>query len=150
MRPLPEGLLATLNALEGLGPAAILLRHADRDPFAPGEDGTHTKLTAEGAERAEALGRLLRHRAGLRAETSPLHRCRHTAERILVGAAVAASIADNTLLGAPGPFVVDGPGGRDLFLSIGTEGVVRGQIAGENWPPLRTTAEGLALLVGDL
>jgi hypothetical protein len=46
--------------------------------------------------------------------------------------------------------VVDGPGGRELFLSIGTEGVVRGQIAGESWPPLRGTAEGLALVVGDL
>lgn len=150
MRPLPDGILGTVRALPRLGSAVLLLRHADREPVAPGDDGTDIGITEEGAARAEALGRLLRDQGALWVETSPLRRCRRTAEQLLAGAGQAAPITDNTWLGAPGPFVVDRPAGAVLFASVGTEHVVRRQIAGEEWPPMRPTREGVRLLLEDV
>ncbi len=141
-RPLPEGLLATLHVLLAAGPGVLLIRHADRRPLAPGVEDGDAEISDEGSARAEDLGRRLRSRAGLWAETSPLVRCQQTVQHILAGAAKSADIAHNRLLGDPGPFVVDPRGGSDLFASLGTPTVVRGQIAGETWPPLHPTAEG--------
>lgn len=147
---LPEGLIATLRALAETRAAVVLIRHAERCSLAPGASEHEVDISPEGERRAASLGRMLQSRSGLWIETSPLRRCHRTAERILLGAAQSADIARNTLLGDPGPFVVDARGGGALFATLGTERVVRGQIAGETWPPLRATAAGARLLVGDL
>jgi Histidine phosphatase superfamily (branch 1) len=149
-RPLPAGLLATLGTIARTEAAVLLIRHADRHPLAPGIDDREAEISEEGGARAESLGRILQARDGFWVETSPLFRCRRTAERILEGAARTAVVAANELLGDPGPFVVDPRGGGVLFASLGVERLVRGQIAGEMWPPLRPTADGVRLLVGDL
>lgn len=140
---LPRGLEVSLARSEGAARRVLLVRHSDRPASVPGISDADFGLTEVGEARARLLGRRLGD--GLRwALSSPLRRCRRTAE-------LAGLVAeDSTLLGAPGPFVVDCPRGQEVFESHGTPVVVRAQIRGETWGCMRALEEGAASVVHDL
>lgn len=140
---LPHGLEASLACSEGAARRVLLVRHSDRPASVPGISDTDFGLTEVGEARARRLGRRLGD--ALRwTLSSPLRRCRRTAE--LVGLVA----EDSTLLGAPGPFVVDCLMGQDVFERHGTPAVVRAQIRGETWGCMRALDEGAANVVRDL
>lgn len=140
---LPHGLEASLVRSEGSAQRVLLIRHSDRPASIPGLSDSDFGLTEVGESRARLLGRRLGD--GLRwALSSPLRRCRRTAE-------LAGLVADeSTLLGAPGPFVVDCLKGQDVFETHGTAAVVRAQIQGETWGCMRGLEGGAACVVRDL
>jgi broad specificity phosphatase PhoE len=137
---LSPGLLASLARARS--PRVLLLRHADREAIAPGDSGKHTPLTPIGEQRAAALRQQLGDPDW--ALSSPLLRCTRTAE--LLGARPETS----SLLGAPGPFVVDRQRGARVFEEHGTPAVVRGQIAGETWGCMRALESGVRQLLAEL
>lgn len=137
----PHGLLASIRAL-GASSGALLIRHSDRFPIPLGRSGAAVLLTERGKARAQELCRRLGAPLGW-ALSSPLARCVDTA--MLMGATAVPS----SVLGAPGPFVLDPDLGRDLFHHNDTASVVRRQILGETWGCMRPLAEG-ARLVHDL
>lgn len=140
---LPHGLEASLARSEGAARRVLLVRHSDRPASVPGVSDSDFGLTEVGEARARLLGRRLGD--GLRwTLSSPLRRCRRTAE--LTGLVA----QDSTLLGAPGPFVVDCRRGQEIFETHGTSAVVRAQIRGETWECMRPLAEGAAGVVRDL
>ena len=140
---IPRGLEASLVCSEGAARRVLLVRHSDRPASVPGISDTDFGLTEVGEARARRLGWRLGD--GLRwALSSPLRRCRRTAE-------LAGLVAEgSTLLGAPGPFVVDGLRGQEVFESNGTPMVVRAQIRGETWGCMRALDEGADRVVRDL
>jgi broad specificity phosphatase PhoE len=87
-------------------PVALLMRHAERPPIAAGEHGTDLALTDHGRRSAEALGAILGPRLQ-RLSTSPIRRCRETAEALRRGANVDIELVNDHLLGDPGIFVRD-------------------------------------------
>ncbi len=144
MRPaIPPGLLASLAAAPRSAPFALLLRHADRVAFAPGERGDEVPLTATGAARAEALSRhaLLEDRARSWCESSSVPRCLSTASHLGLSA------RPNPLLGAPGAFVIDPARAAEAFLRSGTEAVVRDHLAGKPCSFLRSVEDGARLVL---
>lgn len=139
---IPAGLQASIDAVAGRRPLALLLRHADRAEIPAGEAGDDVGLLPVGRERTTALARALSGLGGVAwAEASPLSRCMTTAR--LLTSAVEAS----PLLGAPGPFVVDREEGGRVFGSMGTEHVVRAQMAGQPWSFIRPLEDGARLLL---
>lgn len=99
---------------------AVLLRHSVRPPFEPGDTGYSLSITAEGARLAFELGAMLRGR--LRSlHSSPLPRCRQTAEQLAKGSEVALSATPDRLLGDPGAFVVNSEVAGRLWLERGHE-----------------------------
>jgi broad specificity phosphatase PhoE len=140
---LPHGLEASLARSEASPRRVLLVRHSDRPASVPGVSDTDFGLTEVGEARARLLGRRLGD--GPRwALSSPLRRCRRTAE-------LAGLVAeDSTLLGAPGPFVVDCRKGQEVFEAHGTPAVVRAQIRGETWECMRALAEGAAAVIREL
>jgi len=135
---IPSGLKASIEATAA--PRVLLVRHSDRPALAPGDSGFELALTDIGKARARALGPSL---AGSErwAVSSPLRRCVETVE------CAGMSAEPSSLLGAPGPYVVDGDRGGEVFGAHGTEGVVRGQIAGDTWGCMRPLGDGALLLL---
>lgn len=106
MKPWPSELPPLPAATPIDRPVALLLRHAERPPLAPGEHGTDLALTAHGRRCAELLGATLGPRI-LSISTSPVRRCRETADAIRRSANLDLDIIADPLLGDPGIFVVD-------------------------------------------
>lgn len=103
-------------------PVAMLLRHSVRDPLPPGAAGNALPITEAGRLLATALGEVLGSR--LRTiRTSPLVRTAQTAVCLVDGAGVALEPLADTLLGAPGVFVVDDRAGA-TWDALGHEGVM--------------------------
>lgn len=80
---------ATLELLDGVMArgvrhAVVLMRHSARE-FAPGRHDLENPLTAEGRERALALGGRLPRDVTVRGYASPPERCMETAELVLEG-----------------------------------------------------------------
>ena len=141
---LSPGLLASLA--RSPPPRLLLLRHADREAIEPGDAGVSTRLTERGERQARALRRYLRERGqaprwGL---SSPLLRCRRTAELLGVEAGV------SELLGAPGCFMLDEARGGQVFAQHGVERIVRAHIEGRTWGCMRSPAAGARLLLDAL
>lgn len=132
--PLPEGLLVSLAAAPT--PSVLLLRHSDRYAIADGDPGLQTALTPEGERRAARLGETLGSPPTW-AMSSPLFRCTRTVE--LLGALPTPS----SVLGDPGPFVVEPQRGGQVWAREGNVRVVRRQLQGERWGCLRSLAEGV-------
>jgi hypothetical protein len=129
---LPSGLLASLALAEE--PLAVFIRHADRHAIPRGESGETTPLTELGETRTRALAKRLNGLGwGL---ASPLQRCVRTAQLLGV------EVRPNSLLGAPGAFVVDTDEGGRVFGQHETPHVVREQLKGETWGCMRTLEEG--------
>lgn len=133
MKPWPSELPPLPAATPLDRPVALLLRHAERPPLAPGEHGTDLALTARGLRCAELLGTTLGPRI-LSISTSPVRRCRDTAEALRRGANIEVDIVDDHLLGDPGVFVLDPELAWTHWQTIGHEAVVE-HMAYED-PPL--------------
>lgn len=111
---------------------ALLLRHAERPPIPPGQLGNELGLTPDGRRAARALGASIGSR--LRSlSTSPVHRCRETAEHIRMGAGIAVDLRDDRLLGGPGAFVADAEIAWRNWEALGNTGVVE-HLAGSDEP----------------
>ena len=123
MKPWPPDLPPLPEGTPGDRPVALLLRHAERPPIAPGEHGTDLALTAHGRRSAERLGATLRPRI-LSLSTSPVRRCRETAEAMRRGAGLDIDIVDDRLLGDPGVFVTDPELAWTHWQTMGHEAVV--------------------------
>jgi len=104
-------------------PVALLLRHAERPAITPGEHGTDLALTDHGRRTAELLGATLGPRI-LSLSTSPVRRCRETAEAIRRGAKLNLDITPDRLLGDPGVFVSDPDLAWTHWQTLGHEAVV--------------------------
>src|SRR6266567_4881735 len=85
---------------------AVLLRHSCRPPIPEGETGSEISLTDEGERMAEKLGALIGNRIH-QVYTSPLLRCRQTAQALVRGAGSRGLPIEDRRLGNPGPFVLD-------------------------------------------
>ena len=124
MRPWPTDLPPFPDALPNDRSVALLLRHAERPPIAPGELGAELPLTSRGVALASALGHCLGAALhGIR--TSPVRRCRETAEALRQGAGASAlRILDDHMLGDPGAFVTDPACAWEHWRERGNERVV--------------------------
>ena len=138
-----------LTALPAQADAALVLRHAERDPIPRGTFGADVALTPDGVASAERLGAAL---AGIRpqvsATASPVPRCVATAQALLRGGGRPDDVALDWRLGDPGPFVVDAQLAGALFLEIGILEITRRQLS-DTEPPagMRATSEGIDLLL---
>ncbi len=142
---IPGGLVASIDAAANRRPLAFLLRHADRADIPAGESGDDVGLLALGEERCEVLAGALGGRGdAIWAEASPLIRCMSTALLL------APTVEPSNLLGDPGPFVVDCEEGGRVFGSLGTEYVLRAQMAGHPWSFMRPIEDGAKLLLGHI
>ena len=128
--------------------AALVLRHAEREPFPRDSLGRDVRLTQRGERSTETLGcRLARRPFGL-VVSSPLPRCADTAAAIRRGAQRDGPVLFDWRLGEPGPFVVDSEAAAQLFLSLSVREIVRRQLVDEEpLPGMRPTAQGVALLL---
>jgi len=139
---IPPGLQASLDAVPSDASAALLLRHSDRWDIADGESGHEVTLTPIGRDRARLLADRMAHLGGVVwVDSSPYLRCLETGELL------SDDVRSCTLLGSPGPFVVDREEGGRVWRIEGNERMVRRQMAGHQWPFMRPTHEGVGLLI---
>lgn len=128
-------------------PVALLLRHSIRGPIPRTSRGDEILLTPEGHRLALELGRLMGPRF-VSVATSPVQRCRETAERLLDGAGQDLPQRVDRTLGRPGIVM----GNEDIVWSTfhreGIHPTMVRYIGGEplpGFPALRATALQLAL-----
>ena len=150
----PDGAARTLALLDrvpvGL-PVALVLRHAEREEITPGTFGNDVSLTRHGQHSARRLGMGLSPRTAGVVKSSPLPRCMQTADAVIAAAGWKTDALPAQLLGDPGPFVVEPELAGRLFLDIGTEAVVRRQLADDRPPSgMRSTSAGTELLLREL
>jgi len=86
-------------------PIACLLRHAEREPFLPGDLGNDVDLTHQGQASCHLLARIWEGQLR-KVYSSPVKRCLQTAE-LLVGSAIDTEITRHSYLGDPGIFITD-------------------------------------------
>lgn len=148
--PVPQSTLASLDRVPAQVGAAILLRHAERPMIPPGTDGDEVRLTDAGIADARAFGARLGPRlAGLYA--SPVDRCMQTARALAEGAGTEMEPEARTVLGSPGPFIVDAEAAFAAFKDVGTMAAARRQVLARGpLPGLRDTEEGVRLVVASL
>lgn len=147
LAPVPDRLARSLACVPPNAPCVLLVRHADRHEIPDGGSGHDVPLTDVGFARAAALGTWLRDRSSVGADVSPLLRCVQTAEHALHGLPAQEPAVATNLLGAPGPFVVDGARCSRHFTERGTPGVVRALLAGEPLAGMRSAQDATVLVV---
>jgi broad specificity phosphatase PhoE len=104
-------------------PVVLLLRHAERPSIPDGETGHDLALTELGRRQAFALGqRLGAHLASL--HTSPVRRCRETANAIVAGTGSDILLHEDRRLGDPGVFVLDEVRAWGNWQRLGHQGVI--------------------------
>lgn len=118
----------------------LFIRHGERAPLPPNEPFGDVDLTPRGyadvALLAESLSSRIRWTA-----SSPFLRCRVTARGLRY------EPEDDTRLGRHGPWVIDPEEAGREFVTRGTEGVVRAQVAGLPLNGLRRPEEAVPLLL---
>lgn len=124
MKPWPPELPPLPVATPDDRPVALLLRHAERPSIAPGELGTDLPLTDRGRRHAEVLGAVLGSRL-LSIATSPVRRCRETAEALQRGSGLGSAITIDRLLGDPGVYVLDPELAWEHWQRLGHEAVIK-------------------------
>jgi broad specificity phosphatase PhoE len=147
---LPEHLLTAVNSLPPKGSAVLLLRHAEREAIVSGDDGIGVDLTPLGYARSFALGKHLGKRL-LWAYSSPVLRAMNTLEQIIKGAGVTdLPLREDNLLGNPGPFVFDSNKGKQLFVTLGTECLVKKFVTGDHFEGIRSVQAGTQIFTNHL
>lgn len=120
---LPLGLSRGLELNAPCVSTALIIRHSIREAIPDGHNGNIVPLTAEGRELARILGASISDR--LRTITSsPIGRCKETAEHILTGARCRMEVPTTKMLGDPGIFIADGQAAWTNFESLGVSGVM--------------------------
>lgn len=125
--------------------AAIIMRHADRNPIVSGVNDFEP-LNEIGITNSVEFGKELTHFDRIKIFSSPVCRCIETGEAILRGARKTGTVITSDLLGEPGPFVFDQDAAGKFFAEIGTASVVMNQIAGISMSGIRPLADGCELL----
>ena len=142
------GTLALLDRVPVGSAAALVIRHAEREDIPPGTFGNDVPLTERGWQAAYRLGKGLSHQPAGIVRTSPLPRCVQTAQAIISGSGWTADAIPDTLLGDPGPFVVDAELAGRLILDIGIPAVVAQQLSATDPPDgIRSASEGVRLVL---
>ena len=125
------------------------MRHAERQPIPAGRFGSDVPLTASGTSSAKSLGRLLSSRTLGSIVSSPVLRCKTTAEAVARGAGREAVVKTDRRLGDPGPFVADSCLAGPLFLEAEARRIVQRQLAERGaLLGMRPTGDGVELLMG--
>lgn len=119
----PPTLLRNLEKIPADRPIAMLLRHSVRGPLPLGDVGNAVPLTEAGWNIARELGAKLGERLKT-LQSSPVPRCIQTAQALKDGAKVCANISNNSLLGGPGVYVLDGDAAWNNWVTLGHEGVM--------------------------
>ncbi len=120
---IPPSVLQHLAEIPSDRPVAVLMRHSVRPYLAPGDAGYSLPITELGVHLACELGTRLS--GQIRSiHTSPLLRCRQTAEALCAGASAELTIHPDRLLGDPGVFVVDNRRGGQEWCGRGHEAVM--------------------------
>ena len=144
---IPPSTLDWLEQVDPDRPVVALLRHSVRDGLPPGRKGYALPITPVG----EALARDLGKRIGRRLRSlhsSPLPRCRQTAEKIREGAQRPLEIHANRLLGDPGAFVLDSARAEAYWRQRGHEWVMERLVTDpEALPGLAAPHEAARFLV---
>jgi len=120
----PPTLLGNLEKIPADRPVALLLRHSVRGPLPLGDAGNAVPLTEAGWNIARELGARLGERLKT-LQSSPVPRCIQTAQALKDGAKVCANISNNSLLGGPGIYVLDGGTAWNNWVTLGHEGVMK-------------------------
>ena len=141
--------LERLSAIPANTDAALVVRHAEREPIPAGTFGFDVALTADGVAAAERLGADLAAFRTMTVVSSPVLRCVETVEAMLRGAGLPdATVTTDTRLGSPGAFIVDPEASGPLFLEIPIPEIARRQLEdGTPLPGMRPTSEGVDILL---
>ncbi len=121
-------------------PFVLFIRHGDRAPLPPDDPYADVDLTPVGYDGVRRLAETVAGRIRWTA-ASPFLRCRVTARGFGL------EPEDDTRLGRHGPWILDHAAGGREFARLGTEGVVRAQIAGERLPGIRAPEDAVPLLL---
>lgn len=93
----------------------LLIRHAHRPKFAPGDWGNEVSITSEGKAGIEHLGRSLFNSYPTKIFTSPVKRCMETALELRRVFQREIPVVSSTLLGGPGFLVSHLPQAETVF-----------------------------------
>jgi len=120
---IPKDILNGLKTIPTHSAVALIIRHSIREHIPEGQVGNEAGLTDEGKILARSLGMVIGNRLSS-VTTSPIGRCKETAECIISGANLDFSFATSKLLGDPGVFISDGALAWQNFQALGTSGVM--------------------------
>jgi hypothetical protein len=123
IKNLPSDIHNGLKTIPTNNAVALIIRHSIRENIPEGQVGKEAGLTYEGKILAKSLGALIGNRLSS-VTTSPIDRCKETAEYIISGASLDFSFATSTLLGDPGVFISDSELAWQNFQALGTAGVM--------------------------
>ena len=125
---------------------AFVIRHSNRDSVKNPLNHAVVLLNAEGEKRAREFGKKLSQEfAKIRIFSSPIQRCIQTGKCIQEAFDDDSEVQLSTVLGEPGPYVFGDT--SDLFVTLGTVGVVEG-IEKRTPPPFnRKEEEGAKILL---
>jgi len=125
---------------------AFVIRHSDRDSVKNPLNHAVVLLNAEGEKRAREFGKKLSQEfAKIRIFSSPIERCIQTGKCIQEAFDDDSEVQLSTVLGEPGPYVFGDT--ADLFVTLGTVGVVEGIEKGTPPPFNRKEEEGAKILL---
>lgn len=144
-----ESPIPTILKMTEWDAAVVLVRHAEREPFAKGEPGSQKKLTPRGERAALTFGEKLGDRL-VKAYASPMFRCMRTAELILTGAGDPGIVCGNKYLGDPGAYVFDDDLTRGLYVKNPTKTITLEYISTGTLPGHYPIREGTDRLLAFL
>lgn len=120
---LPLELSRGLELTAPYASSALIIRHSIREAIPDGQAGNNVPLTAEGRELARILGASIADRIST-VTSSPIGRCKETAEHLLRGAQCRMEVPTTKMLGDPGIFIADGQAAWTNFETLGVSGVM--------------------------
>lgn len=122
------------------GTFVLFIRHGERAALPPDDPYADVDLTPAGYDGVASLAGRLSGRLAWTA-ASPFLRCRVTARGL------GHEPEDDTRLGRHGPWIADHASAGAAFSRLGTEGVVRAQVAGESFAGIRHPQDAVPILL---
>lgn len=125
----------------------IVIRHSIKETPLEDQPYLDVPLTIEGLNLARSFGEEIK---GLDLKlifTSPLRRCKETAEGIWTGYGKDISIVPSTILGDPGPYVEDERLAGETLLKTYPDNVVKMHVNGQKLPGFRDISQGSKMLM---
>lgn len=125
---------------------AFVLRHSERDSVKDPLKHAEVVLNENGKRIASEFGKnLAKHYSKVRVFSSPIERCIQTGKCIQAAFDDDFEIQISNVLDEPGPFVFGDA--ADIFVKLGTTGVVEAMETGESLPYIRKEEEGTKILL---
>jgi hypothetical protein len=128
----------------------LVIRHGHREEHRSGSFGNELTLTEEGKQTSFAFGKYLENIPLGEIHTSPILRCVQTAEELLKGAHQELSLSSSTVLGDPGPFILDPERAGPVFTQRPLLEIAQAIAAGKTLPGIRSLEEGASLFLQHL